>query len=483
MTGTGLVNLAGTTAAGDQTSLSVLVPNSNTDFFGGLIAGTGQFINGGFGTFTTGSINFQGAGGITAAAGTLDVNGTISAGSLLVNAAATFGGLGTWSFSGPAVFQSGSTFLVTLDGTEPGSQYTQLVDTNATSGVDLGLSTLAATIGYNYEESDLFNVISAPLVQNAFVNVIAGRAILDGVPFAVSTGPTSVTLAPLQSVTTTGLDTSSNPSYPGAPVTFTAVVNTRTAPVSGGTVSFVQGSTVVATVPVNGGTAVYTTTSLPIGSTSLAAVYTGTANNLTSTSPTLVQSVVPYTTATSLVIAPGPSSFGQNVTMTATVSSAAGPVTAGTVTFRRGLQFLATVPVDGSGVASFSLNSLPLGVSRIQAVYNGAPGDLSSASPASKQTVSAIATTTGVSLTTQVRPNGRTRYILVATVTSEAPAFEPSGTVVFLKNGHVIGKAKLKNGTAALVLGQKAFPAGRFVARFLGSPRFRPSASARLVPA
>ncbi len=198
LTGTGLVNLAGTTATGDTTSLTILVPNSNTDSFGGLIAGTGQFIMGGFGNLTTGSINFQGTGGITAAAGSLQVNGTLSAGSLLVNSNATFGGLGTWSFSGPVVFQSGSTFLVTLNGTVPGSQYTQLVDTDATSGVNLGFSTLAASIGYSYEQSDLFTVISAPVVQNSFVNVIGGQAILDAVPFAVSTGQTAVKLAPLR---------------------------------------------------------------------------------------------------------------------------------------------------------------------------------------------------------------------------------------------------------------------------------------------
>ncbi len=483
LTGTGLVTLNGTTTAGDQTSLSVLVPSANTDVFGGLIAGTGQFIMGGFGTLSTGSINFQGAGGITAGAGTLEVDGTISAGSLLVNPAATFGGLGTWSFSGPAVFQSGSTFLVTLDGTEPGSQYTQLVDTNATSGVNLGFSTLAAAIGFSYEESDLFAVISAPLIQNAFVNVIAGSASLDGVPFAVSIGATSVTLAPLQSVTTTGLVTSSNPSFPGAPVTFTAIVNTRTAPVLVGTVSFLQNSIVVATVPVNDGTALYTTNSLPLGTTSITAVYNGTAGNVSSMGPTLAQTIVPYPTATILASALNPSGFGENVAVTATVVSAAGPVTAGTVTFRRGKQLLATVSLDGSGAASISLNSLPVGISRIQAIFNGAPGDLASTSPALSQTVQALATATSLSLTTRVKPNGRTRFILRATVAAQALTFEPSGTVVFRKNGRVVGRAKLAGGTAILVLGGKAPPRGRFVAQYLGNPRFRPSASASLVPA
>ena len=175
LSGTGYVNLAGTTAANDTTSLTILIPNSNTDVFGGLIAGTGQFIMGGFGDLTTGSINFQGAGGITAKSGSLDVTGTISASSLLVNTTASFGGLGTWSFSGPVVFQSGSTFLVTLNGTEAGSQYTQLVDTNSTSGVNLGFSTLAASIGYSYEESDLFTVISAPWCRTRLKTSTTGK--------------------------------------------------------------------------------------------------------------------------------------------------------------------------------------------------------------------------------------------------------------------------------------------------------------------
>ncbi len=327
ITGTGYVNLAGTTAAGDTTSLSILVPISNTDAFGGLIAGTGQFIMGGSGSLTTGSINFQGAGGITAARGSLQVNGTISAGSLLVNSTATFGGLGTWAFSGPAVFQSGSTFLVTLNGTQAGSQYTQLVDTNATSGVDLGFSTLAASIGYSYEESDLFTVITAPVVQNAFGNVIGGQAVLDGVPFLVSTGQTAVKLAPLQSLTSTGLSSSTTTSHPGQPVSFTASVSTRTAPVLVGTVSFVQNSTVVATIPIDDGIATYTTNSLPVGTFAFAAVYDATAGNVGSTSSTIAQTVVPYSTTTSIASSLNPSVLGQTVTLTASVVNALGPVT------------------------------------------------------------------------------------------------------------------------------------------------------------
>ena len=56
-----------------------------------------------------------------------------------------------------------------------------------------------------------------------------------------------------------------------------------------------------------------------------------------------------------------PSSLGQTVTFTASVVSAAGPVTAGTVTFRRGKTFLGTVALDGSGTASLSTQLAPGG--------------------------------------------------------------------------------------------------------------------------
>jgi hypothetical protein len=481
LTGTGFVNLAGTSAAGDTTSLTLFVPNPSTDVFGGLIAGTGQFVMGGLGNLTTGSINLQGTGGITASAGSLQVNGTISAGSLLVNSGATFGGLGTWSFSGPVVFQSRSTFLVTMNGTSPGSQYTQLIDTNATSGVDLGFSTLAASINYSYEESDLFTVIQSPLVKNSFGNVIAGQAVLDGVPFAVSTGQTAVKLAPLQSLTSTQLASSGNPSFPGQPVTFTASVTTRTAPVSVGTVSFMQGGVVVATVPVASGVAVYATNSLPLGTTAITAVYNGTTDNVGSTSLTLAQRVVPYPTATSITSTANPAALGQTVTLMATVVNATGPLTAGTVTFRIGNKFLGTVPLDASGTASLSISSLPVGASRIQAVYNGAPGNLSSVSPVLRQMVNPLTTVTVIRLQSQVKPSGQVRHLLVATPSTSSGTPVSSGTVVFRKNGRTIGSARLKNGTAVLKLSGKTARSGRFVARFKGTTRFGASSSAPLV--
>ena len=187
LTGNGLVNLAGTTAAGDQTSLAVAVPIGTSDQFGGLIEGIGSFIMDGTGALTTGTIDFSGSGGVQVAAGTLDVSGSISAASLLVAPNATLGGLGLWNFSGAVVFQSGSTVDVTLNGTSPGIQYTQLVDSNTTAGVSLASPILIGSVDYQYEQGDLFTIISAPLVTGAFQNVVAGQVVLgDGVLFGAA---------------------------------------------------------------------------------------------------------------------------------------------------------------------------------------------------------------------------------------------------------------------------------------------------------
>ena len=54
------------------------------------------------------------------------------------------------------------------------------------------LSSLAASLGYEYEQGDQYTIVSSPLIQGAFQNVVSGKVIVDGtVPLAVSaTGTT-----------------------------------------------------------------------------------------------------------------------------------------------------------------------------------------------------------------------------------------------------------------------------------------------------
>jgi hypothetical protein len=120
-----------------------------------------------------------------------------------------------------------------------------------------------------------------------------------------------------------------------------------------------------------------------------------------------------------------------------------------------------------------------VGKAGIQAIYNGAPNDLGSVSAVFKQTVGASLTVTTVSITTQPLANGRTKYILVATVTADGdPSLTPTGTVIFRRNGRTVGSAKLKGSVARLVLGRKAPGSqAKFVAVFQKNTRFESSSS------
>ncbi len=481
--GAGQVDLEGTAATAAQTSLRAVVPVPDSDQLTGSITGLGQFIKDGNGTLTTGSINFGGAGSVQVLLGALDLDGSLNIGGLEVGTGATFGGLGTWNISGPASFQAGSTFAVALDGLTAGSGYTQLVDGDSTSGIALGNSTLSATIGYEYQAGDQFTIATGPLIQGRFQNAARGIVVLgNNVPFAVSYSSAAVTLTALQSETTTALTGSPSPSHPGQPVSLTATVSTRTAPVTTGTVSFEQGTTVLATLPLSGsGTSTFTTTALPLGSTGITAVYNGSTNILGSTSPIWTQAVVPYSTTTRLTSSANPGRPGQPVTFTASVLAAGMPVTAGTVSFTRGKQLLGTAPLDNDGTARLTVSTLPVGSGRIQAIFNGTPDDLSSLSPSLVQAVDRFSTTTSLILTTQAQANGQVRSVLVATVASEgASGQSPVGTVIFRRNGHTLGRARLTGGTAVLAIGRRAPSRGTFVASYQGNSRFQPSTSARI---
>lgn len=86
--------------------------------------------------------------------------------------------------------------------------------------------------------------------------------------------------------------------------------------------------------------------------------------------------VEPTSVETSLQSGTSPSVFGQSLTFAATVSAAAG-TPGGAVTFEDGSTVLGTVPVNSSGVATFTTTGLALGQHSITSVYSG-NGDFAS---------------------------------------------------------------------------------------------------------
>ncbi len=194
---------------------------------------------------------------------------------------------------------------------------------------------------------------------------------------ANNTGSKSLALQQLVSKAPSGTAVVSdvNPSGYGQAVTFTAAVTCSISPTK--TVTFKRGGAVLGKVSLTGNTATLSTAALGAGTDAITAVYSGDEDCAGSTSPVLEQVVNLAETTESLASSQNPSSAGQGVTFTATVSSLAG-VPTGKVKFMDGGTVLGTVPLSG-GVATFTTTRLPTGSNSITANYLGAANEATSA--------------------------------------------------------------------------------------------------------
>jgi len=182
-------------------------------------------------------------------------------------------------------------------------------------------------------------------------------------------------------------------------------------------------------------------------------------------------------TSTGLSVVPSSTVFGQNLTLTASVTSASGTPT-GQVQFFHGTTSLGTVSLSG-GTAALTTAALGIGIHTLSATYSGDSGFMASTSPDQSVTVAKAQTATSLSST----PNPSTRK-QVATVTASVAAVAPgsgtpTGQVSFLEGKKKLGTATLVNGIASL---QIAFNMGSHVvtATYVGNANFVGSTAAPL---
>jgi hypothetical protein len=199
-------------------------------------------------------------------------------------------------------------------------------------------------------------------------------ALYDGdanVNASTSSSVTQTVVAP-SAPTTTSLTSSLNPSIIGQMVTFTATVTSAVPGTPSGMVTFRRGQVVLGTGSMSAGRATYSTTALPAGSSGITAVYSGDSKFITSTSASLTQQVNKGVTTTVLTISPSPSTVGQLVTFTATVTSSTGVIPTGAVTFKEGSTTLGVRTLNASGVTTFTTSALAKGKHNgIKAQYEG----------------------------------------------------------------------------------------------------------------
>ncbi|MER8160170.1 Ig-like domain-containing protein [Streptomyces sp. NPDC094472] len=192
--------------------------------------------------------------------------------------------------------------------------------------------------------------------------------------------------------TITLVTVSPQPASSGQSVTLTATVIPLGVGTPTGDVTFVVTGGPTVTGTLSGGTTSVTVPSLSVGAHAVLANYNGDTNFSPSTGTNVIL-VVQSATTTSVSSAPDPSTQGDSVTFTATVTPV-GPgtgVPTGTVTFIIGAPGGGAFvqPLSG-GTATLSLNTLGVGTYPVVALYNGDTGFLPSAGT-DTQTVNAAA--------------------------------------------------------------------------------------------
>lgn len=232
-----------------------------------------------------------------------------------------------------------------------------------------------------------------------------------------SGGNGQVTISYTMIPTTTTVNCTPNPSTVGQNVTCTATISPSDAT---GTVEFQDGASTIggcAAVPVTTGSAACSTTGLTAGSHTITATYTPTTESGWEGSSNTTNQVVKIATTTTLQSSLNPSTYGQSVTLTATVSPTDG---GGTVDFKNGSSDITNctsrplVDVSGQYEATCTTSGLPVGSNSLTAVYSGDSGYAGSTSDPVDQVVNPLPTHLRVWLV--VHANGT--YTLFAQLTS-----------------------------------------------------------------
>jgi hypothetical protein len=169
-----------------------------------------------------------------------------------------------------------------------------------------------------------------------------------------------------------------NPSNVSQSVAFSVVVSGTATPPTG-SVEFKQGNKILGTANLVGGDANLRVAFTTAGTFSIVASYSGDPNYLASNSKAVKQVVEKYSTSTSLTSSINPSSHGQPVQFTATVSSG-GPLPTGKVIFKNGNTSLGSGNLV-NGVAMITTPKLPSGSLSITATYDGNSETAKSTSP------------------------------------------------------------------------------------------------------
>ncbi len=251
---------------------------------------------------------------------------------------------------------------------------------------------------------------------------------------------------------------------------------------TGSVVFYDNGSVLSGNVALNGsGVATFSTANLAPGSHTLTAQYAGDMNNASGTSNAVDEGVLQATTTNTLSTTDVTPTVGESISLTATVTSTGGPLPTGIINFTDNGLPLGSASLNGSGVATFTINSLVPGTHYIVANYGGDTDNALSSSSPLTETVAQINTTT--TLTSDANPllAGATLHLTatVALATGETADGPLTGQVTFADGATSLGTASLDgSGHATLAVNTLAVGSHILVASYGGATNYAISSSA-----
>lgn len=296
--------------------------------------------------------------------------------------------------------------------------------------------------------------------------------------FAAASQQTMVAIS--KSVASIAVAQSASSSTFGDAVTFTATLTPNapeTAIPSGDVVFAIGGREETATL-VNGIASVVLD-DLPAGSLSVIANYGGDDVFEPATSTSIGHVVNKIASNATLASSSNPSAPGQEITLTATVASAAG-TPAGTISFQRGGVTIGTVALDENGIASLTWTEPATGTFDFVANYSGSDSHVSTSSNIVNQIVGQASASLALDVPAEPIAAG-TSILMTATVSATPPATGiPEGNVQFSIDGGAAATVALENGVASWTTPALEAGTRTFTASYEGFGEFSPASDTKI---
>jgi sugar lactone lactonase YvrE len=280
-------------------------------------------------------------------------------------------------------------------------------------------------------------------------------------------GTTNVLDVVIQPALTSTILSTNNANAPvGTPVTFTAAVSNGSSAAGAavtGSVQFMDGVTSLGSASVNSsGIASATINSLPPGTHSIVAIYSGDAGNQGSQSLPLPEIIQQISTTTTLSSNSNPVNAGATLALTAHVIAApgtSGGAITGNVSFTDGPNALGVVPVDANGNATLNINTLAVATHPIIATYAGNTNYNGSSSSTLQVTVQVSGTTTALSAASTTLLSGQPANLSISV---SSPTGVPTGNVSIFDGSAKIGTFAL-SGTGVASFSATALTGGSHI--------------------